>query len=46
MKLAILTFVIMVALVIVIYIIDERKHRKMIVADLEKILKGRYKDDI
>jgi len=46
MKLAILTFVIMVALLIVIYIIDERKHRKMIAADLEKILKGRYKDDI
>ena len=46
MKLAILTFVIMAALLIVIYIIDERKHRKMIADDLEKILKGRYKDDI
>ena len=46
MKLAILTFVITVALLIVIYIIDERKHRKMIAADLEKILKGWYKDDI
>ena len=46
MKLAILTFVIMVALLIVIYIIDERKHRKMIAADLEEKLKGRYRNDI
>lgn len=45
MKLAILTFVIMVALLIVIYIIDERKHRKMI-AEIEENLKGRYKDEI
>ena len=45
MKLAILTFVIMVALLIVIYIIDERKHRKRI-AEIEEKLKGRYKDDI
>ena len=45
MKLAILTFVIMVALLIVIYIIDERKHRKRI-AKIEENLKGRYKNDI
>ena len=45
MKLAILTFVIMVALLIVIYIIDERKHRKRI-AEIEEKLKGRYKNDI
>ena len=46
MRLAILTFIIMVALLIVIYIIDERKHRKMIATDIEEILKGRYKDDV
>lgn len=45
MKLAILTFVIMVALLIVIYIIDERKHRKHI-AEIEDKLKGRYRNDI
>ena len=45
MKLAILTFVIMVALLIVIYIIDERKHRKRI-AEIEEKLKGRYRNDI
>ena len=45
MKLAILTFVIMVALLIVIYIIDERKHRKRI-ADIDEILKGSYKNDV
>ena len=45
MKLAILTFVIMVALLIVIYIIDERKHRKRI-SEIEKKLKWRYKNDI
>ena len=42
MRLAILTFIIMVALLIVIYIIDERKHRKRI-SEIEENLKGRYK---
>lgn len=42
MKLVILTFVIMAALLTVIYIIDERKHRKMI-AEIEEKLKGRYR---
>ena len=46
MILVILAFVIMVALLIVIYIIDERKHRKMIAAEIEEKLKGRYRNDI
>ncbi|WP_413523090.1 hypothetical protein [Lactococcus raffinolactis] len=45
MKLVILTFVIMVALLTVIYILDERYKRKRI-AEIEEKLKGRYRNEI
>ena len=46
MKLVLLIAGAMIEVLMIIYILDERKHRKMIAADIEEILKGRYKDDI
>lgn len=45
MKLVLLIASAMTAVLIAIYILDERKHRKLI-AEIEENLKGRYRDDI
>ncbi|CAM3169903.1 hypothetical protein LALA110947_07920 [Lactococcus laudensis] len=36
---------VMIEVLMIIYILDERKHRKRI-AEIEEKLKGRYKNDI
>ena len=35
----------MIEVLMIIYILDERKHRKMI-TEIEEKLKGRYKNDV
>ena len=45
MKLVLLIASAMTAVLMAIYILDERKHRKQI-AEIDDKLKGRYKNDI
>ena len=45
MKLVLLIASVMTAVLMTIYILDERKHRKRI-AEIEENLKGRYKNEI
>ena len=45
MKLVLLIASAMTAILMTIYILDERKHRKRI-AEIEEKLKGRYRNDV